>query len=304
MIRHENNYIKKYFSYLKFEKNLQENSISAYLSDIVKLKSYASTFNKELPELKKDDITNFICELHDMGIHPRSQARILSGVKSFFRFLLLDGFIDSDPADLIESPKLGRKLPDVLSLEEIDMIISSIDLSTKEGQRNRVIIEVLYSCGVRVSELINIKLSDIYPKEGFIVVTGKGDKQRIVPIAESSLKEISNYMIDRNMQNIKKGNEDILFINRLGTSISRISIFNIIKAQCEAAGIKKNVSPHTFRHSFATHLLEGGANLRAIQLMLGHEKISTTEIYTHIDKSFVREEILIHHPRNNNSGVN
>ncbi|MEG1615996.1 MAG: site-specific tyrosine recombinase [Bacteroidales bacterium] len=294
----EERYIKKYYTYLKFEKNLLPNSIEAYISDVTKLKMFACDHQKELTTLSAPDITEFLCELHEIGIHPRSQARILSGIKSFYKFLLLDGFITVNPTDLIEGPKIGRKLPEILSVAEIDLIIQSIDVSTSEGQRNRAILETLYSCGIRVSELTGLRISQIYKNEGFIMVQGKGDKQRIVPIADTALSEIEKYMFYRNEQFIRKGNEDILFINRLGTGLSRVMIFNIIRKHCELAGIRKNVSPHTFRHSFATHLLEGGSNLRAIQLMLGHEKIATTEIYTHIDRQFLREEILTYHPRN------
>lgn len=290
--------IKKYYSHLKFEKNLLPNSIEAYLSDITKLKMFAVDKQKNLKELSNPDIVEFLCDLHEIGIHPRSQARILSGIKSYYRFLMLDGFIESNPTDLIEGPKIGRKLPEVLSVGEIDLILSTFDLSLPEGQRNRAILETLYSCGLRVSELTGLCISNIYKDEGFIIVQGKGSKQRIVPIAPSALHEIGQYIYHRNEQFVKKGYEDILFINRLGTSLSRVMIFSIIKKHCELAGIRKTVSPHTFRHSFATHLLEGGSNLRAIQLMLGHEKIATTEIYTHIDRHFLREEILLHHPRN------
>ena len=232
-----------------------------------------------------------------MNFLARSSA-VLSGIRSFYRFLLLDDYISSDPTELIESPKIGMKLPEVLTVNEINRILDSIDLTTPEGQRNRAMLEVLYSCGLRVSELINLRYADIYPKEGFIRVEGKGGKQRLVPISEVALREIRNYLVDRNQMTPKKGFEDILFLSKRGTSLSRIMVFHIIKQQTEIAGVHKNVSPHTFRHSFATHLLEGGANLRAIQEMLGHESITTTEIYTHIDREFLRKEILEHHPRN------
>lgn len=294
----EASYIKKYYSFLKFERNLLPNSIEAYLSDVTKLKLSANSSGKLLKELNNKDIVQFLCELHEVGIHPRSQARILSGIKSFYKFLLLDGFIQIDPTEMIEGPKIGRKIPEVLSITEIDLILNVIDLSTKEGQRNKAILEILYSCGVRVSEATSLKISNIYQKEGFIIVNGKGDKQRMIPISQSALREIDLYLTYRKDQFIKKGHEDTLFINRLGTGLSRVMIFNIIRQYCDEAGIRKTVSPHTLRHSFATHLLEGGANLRVIQLMLGHEKIATTEIYTHIDRQFLREEILTHHPRN------
>ncbi|MDO5572199.1 MAG: site-specific tyrosine recombinase XerD [Bacteroidales bacterium] len=290
--------IKKYYSYLVFEKGLLTNSVEAYFQDIAKLYDFSQTISKRVKDLTKEDLTLFLCELHELGIHPRSQARILSGIKSFYKFLMLEEYISTNPTDLLEGPKLGRKIPDVLSVEEIDMIIRAIDVSTPEGQRNRAIIETLYSCGLRVSELTDLGISNIYKREGFIIVKGKGDKQRMVPIADSAIKEIELYMNYRNSMDIKKGSEDILFLNRRGGKLTRIMIFYIIKRYCEEAGIKKSVSPHTLRHSFATHLLEGGANLRAIQMMLGHEKITTTEIYTHVDSSFIKEEILSCHPRN------
>ena len=244
-----------------------------------------------------DDLQQFVARLHDIGIHPRSQARIISGIKSFYRFLFLDDYITTDPTELLESPKIGLKLPEVLTVNEINSILDTIDLTLPEGQRNRAMLEVLYSCGLRVSELVSLRFTDVYFDEGFIKVEGKGSKQRLVPISETAIKEIKNYLYDRNHVAVKKGFEDILFLSRRGTALSRIMVFHIIKQQTEMAGIKKNVSPHTFRHSFATHLLEGGANLLAIQEMLGHEKITTTEIYTHIDRQFLRKEILEHHPR-------
>ena len=290
--------IQKFISFLKFERNLSENSVLAYIADVEKLQNYIYKNNISLLNVTSLILQEFIYQLHDLGINPNSQARILSGIKSFYHFLMIDDYISVNPTDLIEAPKLGRKLPEVLSLEEIEIMISTIDLSTPEGQRNKAIIETMYSCGLRVSELVNLKFTDIYVEEQYVIVTGKGNKQRLVPISETALKEINNYILYRNLQKIKKGYDDFIFINRLGTSLSRIMIFNIIKDCCDKAGIKKNISPHTLRHSFATHLLEGGANLRAIQMMLGHEKITTTEIYTHVDKSFIRKEIFEHHPRN------
>ena len=287
-----------YKNYLRLEKSLSPNSIEAYMSDLDKLTRFAKDERKDIKDLTYEDLQQFLAQLRDIGIHPRSQARILSGIRSFYRFLLLDDYISSDPTELIESPKIGMKLPEVLTVNEINRILDSIDLTTQEGQRNRAMLEVLYSCGLRVSELINLRYADIYPKEGFIRVEGKGGKQRLVPISEVALREIRNYLVDRNHMTPKKGFEDILFLSKRGTSLSRIMVFNIIKQQTEIAGVHKNVSPHTFRHSFATHLLEGGANLRAIQEMLGHESITTTEIYTHIDREFLRKEILEHHPRN------
>ena len=241
----------------------------------------------------------FAAGLHDIGIHPRSQARILSGIKSFFRFLIIEDYLEADPSELLEGPKIGFKLPEVLTVEEIDRIISAVDRSKTEGQRNRAILETLYSCGLRVSELVTLKLSDLYFDEGFIKVEGKGSKQRLVPISPRAINEIKLYIPDRNQIEVKKGHEDFVFVSqRRGKGLSRIMIFHMIKELAEKAGITKNISPHTFRHSFATHLLEGGANLRAIQCMLGHESIATTEIYTHIDRNMLRSEIIEHHPRN------
>lgn len=297
-----NDILNRYHTYLRLEKSLAANSIEAYLADVGKLMRFMTSEGIRLPDVTYNDLQQFVAQLHDVGIHPRSQARIISGVKSFYRFLLLDGYITTDPTELLESPKIGLKLPEVLTVSEIDSMMSTIDLSLPEGQRNRAILEVLYSCGLRVSELIALRYSDVYFDEGFIKVEGKGSKQRLVPVSDMALREIRNYLYDRNHVKIKKGFEDILFLSRRGTGLSRIMVFHIIKQQTELAGIRKNVSPHTFRHSFATHLLEGGANLRAIQLMLGHEKITTTEIYTHIDREFLREEILAHHPRSKPRG--
>ncbi|WP_321478701.1 site-specific tyrosine recombinase XerD [uncultured Bacteroides sp.] len=294
----EKEIIKKYLQYLKLEKSLSINTIEAYNSDLEKLITFLSNEQIELLQTTSEDLERFIAGLHDIGIHPRSQARIISGIKSFFHFLIMEDAIEVDPGELIEGPKIGFKLPEVLSIEEIDAIIAAIDLSKNEGQRNRAILETLYSCGLRVSELITLKLSSLYLKEEFIKVDGKGGKQRLVPISPKAIKEIKLYLLDRNNQNIKKEAEDYLFLNRRGGQLSRIMIFHIIKELAVISGIKKSISPHTFRHSFATHLLEGGANLRAIQEMLGHESITTTEIYTHIDRNMLRSEIIEHHPRN------
>lgn len=290
--------INRYNTYLRLEKALSANSIDAYLTDLDKLIRFVESEGLKFDEVSYENLQQFVAQLHDVGIHPRSQARIISGIKSFYRFLFLDGYITVDPTELLETPKIGLKLPEVLSVNEINDILDSIDLSVPEGHRNRAMLEVLYSCGLRVSELINLRFTDIYIDEGFIKVEGKGGKQRLVPISDIAIREINNYLYDRNTVVVKKGFEDVLFLSRRGTSLSRIMVFHIIKQQAELAGITKNVSPHTFRHSFATHLLEGGANLRAIQEMLGHEKITTTEIYTHIDRQFLRKEILEHHPRN------
>ncbi|WP_195208997.1 MULTISPECIES: site-specific tyrosine recombinase XerD [Bacteroides] len=290
--------IRKYQQYLKLEKALSANTLDAYLTDLNKLLCFLKTENIDMLAVTLDDLQRFAAGLHDIGIHPRSQARIMSGIKSFFHFLVMADYREDDPSELLEGPKIGFKLPEVLTVEEIDTIISTVDMSKKEGQRNRAILETLYSCGLRVSELCNLKLSELYFDEGFIKVEGKGSKQRLVPISPRAIKEIKYWLLDRNLGKIKKGFEDYVFLARWGNSISRIMVFHLIKELAEKAGITKNISPHTFRHSFATHLLEGGANLRAIQCMLGHESIATTEIYTHIDRNMLRSEIIEHHPRN------
>ena len=290
--------IKKYNQYLKLEKGLSLNTLEAYNADITKLLVFLEGENIELLNTTPEDLEQFIAGLHDIGITARSQARIMSGVKSLFGFLMLEKIIEKDPSELIDNPKIGFKIPEVLSLQEIDSIIAAVDLSKKEGQRNRALLETLYSCGLRVSELITLKLSDLYLDDEFIRVEGKGQKQRLVPISKKAIKEIQFYMADRHLVTAKKGHEDFLFLSRRGTHLSRIMIFHIIKELADEVGIIKIISPHTFRHSFATHLLEGGANLRAIQMMLGHESITTTEIYTHIDRSRLRSEIIEHHPRN------
>lgn len=292
------NILTKYYSYLKFERNFTDNSVMAYMSDIGKLQRFAVEKGKTLLTLEQYDIEEFISELSDLGIEASSQKRILVGARSFYKFALLDRLAENDPTELIESPKLGEHLPVVLSVEEVDRIISAADPSTCDGQRNRAILETLYSCGLRVSELIELRLSNIYEEEGYISVFGKGRKQRIVPIAESALREIHNSLAFRYELDVKHGFEDYVFLNRFGRKLSRIMVFNIVKRYCAEAGVTKEISPHTFRHTFATHLLEGGANLRAIQMMLGHEQISTTEIYTKVDKQMLREEILTCHPRN------
>lgn len=292
------NILTKYYTYLKFERNFTDNSVMAYMSDIGKLQRFAVEKGKTLLTLEQYDIEEFVSELSDLGIEASSQKRILVGARSFYKFALLDRLAENDPTELIESPKLGEHLPVVLSVDEVDRIISAADPSTCDGQRNRAILETLYSCGLRVSELIELRLSNIYEEEGYISVFGKGRKQRIVPIAESALREIHNSLAFRYELDVKHGFEDYVFLNRFGRKLSRIMVFNIVKRYSAEAGIAKEVSPHTFRHTFATHLLEGGANLRAIQMMLGHEQISTTEIYTKVDKQMLREEILTCHPRN------
>ena len=292
------NMVKAYMRYLKLERNLSPNTIEAYCNDLRWLLAYVNFHGLKVEEVKLEDLDNFSASLHDQRITPRSQARILSGVRSFFKFLLLDGFIDADPTELLVSPHVRNALPDVLSTAEVDRLEASIDLSKWEGQRNRAIIEVLFSCGLRVSELVNLKLSNLYVEEKFVRVTGKGDKERLVPISSRALDELNAWFADRNAMRIKLGEEDYVFLNRRGAHLTRTMILIMIKRQAVAAGITKNISPHTLRHSFATALLEGGADLIAIQAMMGHEDIATTEIYTHIDTSSLREEITKHHPRN------
>ena len=293
-----NDILKKYKQYLKLEKSLSTNTVHAYLTDLSKLTHFLEEENIPLQDTTLEHLETFSASLRDLGIQPRSQARILSGIRSFFHFLVMEDYLQSDPSELLESPQTGLQLPEVLTLEEIDNLIEAIDLSTREGQRNRTILETLYSCGLRVSELCNLKLSDLYLEEGFIKVEGKGNKQRLVPISPRAIRELRHYFIDRNQTTIKSGYEDFVFISKRGKNISRIMVFHFIKELADNIGLKKTISPHTFRHSFATHLLEGGANLRAIQCMLGHESIGTTEIYTHIDKHRLRSEIIEHHPRN------
>lgn len=299
MIVSNSGLLKSFARYLKLEKGVSDNTVDGYLHDVEKLFRYLSPETQpSVDQLAKADIPQFICQLQDIGIQPRSQARILSGLKSFYTFLRLEEYIDNNPMELIEGPKLGRKLPEILTVEEIDALINSFDMSLPESQRNRAIIETLYDCGLRVSELVGLRISQIHADDEYIIVEGKGSKQRLVPISQSALHEIKLYLKERCHLTPKRGDEDILFLNRRGGRLSRVMIFYIIKERCEACGIEKNISPHTLRHSFATHLLEGGANLRAIQQMLGHESITTTEIYVHLDNALLRSEILTHHPRN------
>ena len=295
-----NDILKRYKQYLKLEKSLSTHTVNAYLTDLSKLIQFLDDENIHFLDVKLENLETFSASLHDLGISARSQARILSGIRSFYHFLILEDHLQADPSELLESPQIGFQLPEVLTLDEIDNLINSIDLSTREGQRNRAILETLYSCGLRVTELCQLKLSDLYLDEGFIKVEGKGNKQRLVPISPRAIHELQLYFMDRNLANIQKGYEDYeiaeikvegvkgyedyVFISKRGKNLSRIMIFHFIKELAEAIGLTKNISPHTFRHSFATHLLEGGANLRAIQCMLGHESIGTTEIYTHIDR--------------------
>lgn len=294
-------YKKEYSSYLKIEKSLSPNSVEAYLRDIDKLTDYLDFIGseKEPTSIDLKDLQQMIKWVSEMGISARSQARIISGIRNFFYFLILEDVIKKDPSDLLELPKIGKKLPEVLSMEEIDQLKSAVDLSKPEGHRNRAIIETLYSCGLRVSELINLKITNIYREEGFIRVIGKGNKERLVPLSPAVLKEIDLYQNHiRIHQDIKPGHEDFLFLNRRGAQLTRVMIFTIVKNLAEEISLKKNISPHTFRHSFATHLVEGGANLRAVQEMLGHESISTTEIYTHLSNDMLKEAIISFHPRN------
>jgi integrase/recombinase XerD len=293
--------LKKYKQYLQLEKSLSPNTVHAYLADVNKLFQFLAEEKIHPYDATLENLETFSASLRDVGIQARSQARILSGIRSFYHYLIMEDFLESDPSELLESPQIGLHLPEVLTIEEIDTLIGTIDLSSNEGQRNRTILETLYSCGLRVSELCHLKISDLYLDEGFIKVEGKGSKQRLVPISPRAIQELRLYFIDRNLTTIKPGFEDFVFISKRGKNISRIMVFHIIKELADAIGLQKNISPHTFRHSFATHLLEGGANLRAIQCMLGHESIGTTEIYTHMDTHRLRSEIIEHHPRNRTS---
>lgn len=289
---------RQYTNYIKLEKGLSENSKEAYLHDLDALLTFLEDRHIDPLEVTLNDLTDFIEYLNKLGIGARSQARMISGIKSFYKFLIYSDILDNNPTELLEMPKLPQHLPTVLTLHEIEMMEDAIDLSKNEGQRNLAIIEMLYGSGLRVSELINIKLSDIHWKEKFIIVQGKGNKQRLVPISDEAIKQVDFWIYDRNKLKIKPGNEDYLFLNRYGSKLTRTMILIMVKELARQAGIKKNISPHTLRHSFATHLLEGGANLRVIQMMLGHENLVTTEIYTHLDTTYLREEILNHHPRN------
>lgn len=294
----EENIVKQYVRYLKLERNYSPNTLEAYQHDLLLLQNYCLAEGKALLDITLDDLQHFAATLHELGIGPSSQARILSGIRSFYRFLLLDGFIENDPTELLESPHLGEHLPEVLSTAEIDQIEASIDLSKWEGHRNRAIIEVLFSCGLRVSELVTLKLSDLFLDEGYLRIFGKGSKERLVPISQRAIHELELWFDNRKHMKIKAGEEDFVFLNRRGAHLTRVMIFIMLRKQAEAAGIKKVISPHTLRHSFATALLEGGADLRVIQALLGHESIGTTEIYTHIDTTALREAIIEHHPRN------
>jgi integrase/recombinase XerD len=292
--------ITAFKNYLKVEKGLSDNSIHAYITDLVKLVQFLKDNGYDVgPEkVKLDHLKKMIAWVNDRGISPRTQARIISGIKSFYKFLLIEEKVDRDPTALLETPKVGRKLPDILSVEDIDTIINAVDTKKPEGQRNKAILETLYSCGLRVSELIDLKISNLFFESGFVKIEGKGSKERLVPISTKAIKEINLYLSEyrRNLR-IHPDHQDILFLNRRGKKLSRVMIFTIIKNITRKLGLEKNISPHTFRHSFATHLIEGGANLRAVQEMLGHESIITTEIYTHLDKEYLKNTVTQYHPR-------
>lgn len=289
---------RRYLRYLKLERNYSPNTIEAYTHDIDYLLNFLRGEQIGVEDVRLEHLETFAATIHEFGVSATSQARILSGVRSFFRFLVLDGVLRDDPSELLESPSVGEHLPEVLSTEEVDRMEAAIDLSKWEGQRNRAIIEVLFSCGLRVSELVSLKFSDVFAEEKYLRIVGKGDKERLVPISDTALNEMKLWLFDRNLMKIKPGEQDYVFLNRRGAHLTRTMILIMIKRTAEEAGITKTVSPHTLRHSFATALLQGGANLRAIQEMLGHENIKTTQIYTHIDITTLREEILLHHPRN------
>jgi integrase/recombinase XerD len=292
-------YIKDFVSFLKIEKGLSENSVLAYQNDVLKLRDFSEGNRTDANKITYEQLKEFVATLYDLGLSARTQARIISGVKQFFLYLLIEDLIIDDPSELLEMPKIGRKLPEVLTIDEIDQLIYAVDMSKKEGHRNRAILETLYSCGLRVSELVNLRFSDLFFEEGFIRVIGKGNKERLVPVSKSVEKEIGIYNDQiRRHQQIQPGNENVVFLNRRGAKLTRVMIFTIIKDLSTIIGLQKSISPHTFRHSFATHMIEGGANLRAVQDMLGHESITTTEIYTHLDQRFLRDAIITFHPRN------
>lgn len=291
---------KGYENYLKLEKSLSQNSIAAYINDVKKLVDFLNdSFKGVAPDkVKLDHLKKFVEWLNGRGVSPRTQARTISGIKSFYKYLLIEGNISSDPTALLESPKIGRKLPDILSMEEIDSLIDAIDLAKAEGQRNKAMLETLYSCGLRVSELVNLKITNLFFEQGFVKVEGKADKERLVPVSGRAIEEINKYLKTyRKTLRVNKDSENVLFLNRRGRKLSRVMIFTIIKNLAEKVNMDKKISPHTFRHSFATHLINGGADLRAVQEMLGHESILTTEIYTHLDRDYLRSTIHQFHPR-------
>jgi integrase/recombinase XerD len=294
------NHLKEFTLYLKLERGLSGNSVDAYVNDVTKLLQYLELSNSTTPIEKVEIATlrNFITYLNELGILPNTQARVVSGIKAYFGFLVIENIIEKDPTELLEAPKTTRKLPDVLSVEDIDLLLSSIDLSQSQGLRNKAIIEALYGCGLRVTELVNLKISNLHIDSGYIIVIGKGNKERLIPIGVAASKSISDYINDvRNAGKIKAGNEDYIFLNKFGTRLSRISVFTMIKILTERCQIRKVISPHSFRHSFASHLIEGGADLRAVQAMLGHVSITTTEIYTHVDKEYLQGVVKHYHPR-------
>lgn len=294
------NYITGFKSYLKLERSLSPNSVEAYLHDVLLLDRYLEFIQVKVTpgEIQLKQLQDFIQWINELGMSARSQARIISGIKGFYKYLMIENLVVNDPSQLLESPRLGRKLPDTLSVNDINKLIDAIDLSKKEGSRNKAMLETLYSCGLRVSELVNLKVSNLHLEIDFLKVTGKGDKERLVPIGSVASKLIRIYLDSVRCHGaIKSGHEDVVFLNRRGARLTRVMIFTIIKGLATKIQLKKNISPHTFRHSFATHLIEGGADLRAVQEMLGHESITTTEIYTHLDRDFLRQTILDHHPR-------
>ncbi|MCG6190158.1 site-specific tyrosine recombinase XerD [Maribellus maritimus] len=291
---------KGYENYLRLEKSLSQNSVAAYINDINKLVEFLEkNFKKIAPDkVKLSHLKSFVEWLNERGVSPRTQARTISGIKSFYKYLLIEGKINSDPTALLESPKIGRKLPDILTMEEIDSLIEAVDLEKAEGQRNKAMLETLYSCGLRVSELVNLKLTNLFFDQGFVKIEGKADKERLVPVSNRAIEEINKYLKGyRKTLKISKESENVLFLNRRGRKLSRVMIFTIIKNLADKIGLEKKISPHTFRHSFATHLINGGADLRAVQEMLGHESILTTEIYTHLDRDYLRTTIHQFHPR-------
>ena len=292
-----------YRRYLKLEKGFSTNTIDAYMRDLEKLVDFLDHNGKQVTEAKIEDLEAFSATLAELGAMPRTHARILSGVRAFYRYLVLDGYMDSDPTELLESPKIPIRFPEVLSTAEVDLLEAAIDMEKWEGQRNKAIIEVLFSCGLRVSELVNLKISCVFENERFVRVMGKGRKERLVPISDYALQELNEWYKDRSKMKIKPGEEDYVFLNRRGAHLTRTMILIMIKQYAVVAGIRKTISPHTLRHSFATALLEGGADLRVIQELLGHESIGTTEIYTHVDTTMLRKEILEHHPRNINNNA-
>ena len=295
---HTSRWVRAFRQHLKLQQGLTANTVEAYLSDLGKFINYLRPLQVALPDADVSHLENFIRLLTEVGIAPRSQHRIISGLRAFYRFLLTDGQIEVDPTEMLDMPKLGKHLPDVLSLDEVDALLSGVDMTKKEGQRNRAIIETLFACGLRVSELVTLCLSDLFPSNHYLRVTGKGRKDRLIPISDSALQEINLWLDDRASLPVKAGEEDYLFLNRRGAHLTRVMVFYVIKEAAERAGITKTISPHTLRHSFATELLKGGADLRIIQVLLGHEDIATTEIYTHLDRSMLHEAIEQHHPRN------